>query len=394
MKEKIGLITFYQNNYGSILQCFSTKSLLRTLNYDCDVLCLSEYQRNDIIIRLCKFVRLVGKILRYPSFCISLAKSKLYGNCLTTKLTTRTIEEMNSFVKSYLKPVEISNKVLKKDGEKRYNLFIAGSDQIWNLSSLFYSFYFLTFAPREKRISFAVSFGISQIPKYNQKELQKVLNEYNYISVREETGVEIVKKYSNTKVCRIADPTFIYNADEWRDFAKDAVIPSQKYILVHFLNEPNEIALESMAWLSKQLNLDVIALGYKYDVFDKLKRFTFMDGGPWEYVSMIDHAEFVLTDSFHSSLFSINFNKRFFVFHRDYSVSKQTSRISDLLKRFGMDNRLIENVDILKNIYLEYLPEETSVVLKKERATIRDYIQKSISGQIPQCFLQGENDAT
>ena len=119
-----------------------------------------------------------------------------------------------------------------------------------------------------------------------------------------------------------------------------------------------------------------------------------MDGGPWEYVSLIDHAEFVLTDSFHSSLFSINFNKRFFVFHRNYSVSKQTSRISDLLKRFGMEERLIENVDALKKIYLENQPAETRTILQKERATIRDYIQKSITGQVPQCFLQEVKNAT
>lgn len=391
---KIGLITFYQNNYGSILQCFSTKSFLESLNHGCDVIYLREYQRRDAITRLNKFVRLVGKFLCHPSFCIAFIKFKLRQKNATTRLSIKTAKELNSFVKSVFKPIEISNTVLKNDSVKLYDWFIAGSDQIWNLSLIFYSFYFLAFAPREKRIALAASFGISSIPKYNTKELHNVLNDFDYVSVREETGVEIVKKYSNAKVCRIADPTFIYNADEWREFAKDAVIPSQNFILVHFLNKPNDVALESMLWLSEQLDLDIIAIGYKYDAFNGLKRYAFMDGGPWEYLSMIDHAEFVLTDSFHSSLFSINYNKRFFVFHRNYSVSRQTSRISDLLKRFGMEERLIENVDTLKKIYLKSQPAETRNILQKECVTIRDYIQKSITGQVPQCFLQGEDNAT
>ena len=146
-----------------------------------------------------------------------------------------------------------------------------------------------------------------------------------------------------------------------------------------------------MSWLSEQLNIDIVAIGYRYDSFNRLKRFVFMDGGPWDYVAMIDKAEYVITDSFHSSLFSINFNKRFFVFHRNYLASKQTSRISDLLERFGMGNRLLADIEVLKNLYLENLPVSSRSILERERATIRDYIQKSISGQVPQCFMTEKN---
>ena len=386
--KKVALITFYENNYGSILQCFATKHCVESFGFQCDIICDQTINKPSFITRLKKIPIFFFKSLN-PSFLKAYKKTK--GLSKVNTLSIDSSKQMDIFVKSIFEPISV------RTNDKNvlpYDFFIAGSDQIWNVNAFFYSFYFLTFATRNKRIAFAASFGISDIPKYNERALRKALNGFDYISVREETGVSIVKRYSNTKVCRIADPTFIYNADEWRNFAKDAVVPSQKYILVHFLNEPNEIALESMVWVSEKLDLKIIALGYKYNAFDNLKRFTFMDGGPWEYVSLIDHAEFVLTDSFHTSLFSINFDKRFFVFHRNYSVSKQTSRISDLLKRFGMEDRLIDNIDILKKIYLENQSAETRLILEKERATIRDYIQKSISGQVPQCFLQGENDAT
>jgi hypothetical protein len=297
---------------------------------------------------------------------------------------------MALWIEEYINPRVVSCEDLKCV-DALYDYFITGSDQVWNISLFADGFNFLEFAPRQKRIALAPSFGTSEIPKYNQRALRKALAGFDYISVREETGVNIVKKYSNAKVCRIADPTFIYNADEWRGFAKDGAVISQKYILVHFLNEPNEVALESMSLLSEQLNLDVVAIGYRYDSFNRLKRFVFKDGGPWDYVTMIDKAEYVITDSFHSSLFSINFNKRFFVFHRNYLASKQTSRISDLLERFGMGNRLIADIEVLKNLYQENLPVSSRLILERERATIRDYIQKSISGQVPQCFMTENN---
>lgn len=385
----IGLITLYKGNYGSILQAFATSFFIKSQGQRCVI--IQEIPSQGMFTKVLRKTSLLVKYLFFSSFrnFFHLQDNVVAVDCKNP--SEKSLEKMKSFISNNLFIKKTPSCKLKYLSKSKYKRFITGSDQVWK--TIFYvdPIRFLRFAPREKRIVLAASFGISEIPKYNQKALRKALNGFDYISVREETGVEIVKKYSNTKVCRIADPTFIYRADEWRDFAKDAVVPSQKYILVHFLNEPNEIALESMTWLSEQMNLDVVALGYKYDVFNKLERFVFFDGGPWDYVSMIDHAEFVLTDSFHSSLFSINFSKRFFVFHRNYSVSKQTSRICDLLKRFDMVDRLIENVDVLKKIYLEGLPAETRFIFEKERATIRDYIQKSISGQVPQCFMTENN---
>ena len=380
----IGLVTLYKDNYGSILQAFSTCSYIESLGEQCEI--LQEKHSQKIYAKIWRRLLLVINIIRFPQFRRFFRLQKKVTNIDKLNPTKTTLKKMNDFIKKNI----VVNNVLSSQIEKKdYKYFITGSDQVWKSVLSVDLFRFLTFAPREKRIALAASFGISEIPKYNKKKIYKALSGFDYISVREETGLELVKKYSEARVCRLADPTFIYNADEWRTFAKNSIFPSQRYILVHFLNEPNEVAMKSMNWLSDLLNLDIVAIGYKYNVFSHLKRFAFVDGGPLDYVSMIDHAEFVLTDSFHSSLYSINFNKRFFVFHRNYSVSKQTSRISDLLKRFKMENRLISDVAVLKQIYLDNQPAEIKGVLEKERTMIRDYIEKSISGQVPQCFSQG-----
>lgn len=381
-KSKIGLITLFRENYGSILQCYSLKLFVNSLNNECDVLYLNDDECLFHIDVIKRKIRTLINIILNLSFLRFLLFSKLGLNKNT--LTKESESKMEFFVDSFLKPkCVLSTDLKKKEWLNQYDYFVVGSDQIWNVCHLVKPFCFLQFAPRKKRIAVAVSFGISKIPWINRKNLREALNGFDFISVREETGVKIVKKYSKAKVCRIADPTFIYDADEWREIAKITKPIEKKYILFHFLNEPNQIAVESVKWLSEYLNLDVVAVGYNYEVLKSVNRFVYMDGDPWEYVSLIDNAEYVLTDSYHSMLFSINFNKRFFSFHRQYTTSKQTNRITDLLKRFDMENRLIENVDILKKNYLENQPENSHLIFEKEQSVIRNYIQKSISGLFP-----------
>lgn len=381
-KEKIGLNTFYGLNYGSNLQCYATKSFVESLGYQCDLLRI----RIDKFAKIKKIFKLILKILCNPSYLATqykLRHSKI-------NLSNESAKLMNQFVFQILNPQTVDYQKICKSS--RYTHFITGSDQIWNVSYGVNPIDFLQFAPREKRIALATSFGVSEIPKYARKALSNALNGFNYISVREETGVDIVMQYSQTKVCRIADPTFIYNAEEWRNIVKNAITIKKKYILIHFLDEPNQTAVESISWLSEHLDLDIVAIGYKYNVFDNLKRYSFLDGGPLEYVSLIDQAEFVLTDSFHSVLFSINFGKRFFIFDRQYTVTNQSSRICDLLKRFDLENRFIKKIDIFKKECLDNISEKTDNLLENERMKIRDYIKKSISGQIPQTFKLGENN--
>lgn len=376
-KSKIGLITLFRENYGSILQCYSLKLFVNSLNNECDVLYLKDDECLFHIDVIKRKIKTLINIIFNPSFLRFLLFSKLGLNKNT--LTKESESKIDFFVDSLLKPkCVLSTDLKKKEWLNQYDYFVVGSDQIWNVCHLVKPFSFLEFAPRKKRIAVAVSFGISKIPWINQKKLKKALNGYDFISVREETGIEIVKKYSKAKVCRIADPTFIYNADEWRDIAKNTKPTQKKYILFHFLNEPNQIAVESVKWLSECLNLDVVAVGYNYEVLKSVSRFVYMDGDPWEYVSLIDNAEYVLTDSFHTCLFSVNFGKKFFVFNRQYVVLSQNSRINDMLNRFRLQDRLVSDIETLKNKYLESLPKPVKNAVEDERTNIRNFVKKSI----------------
>lgn len=384
--KKIGLVTLYENNYGSILQCFSTKKFIEMMGNKCDVLC-EKIGKQTLMSKIMFW----SKYLMHPSFFSRYLKMRENCKVGSRHLSIATKQKMKFFVENNIKPV-----VLSKDENSisQYDLFITGSDQVWNSSLMVNPFNFLSFSPRHKRIALATSFGGSDIPSYNEKALIRYLNGFDFISVREESSVKMIKKYSPAKVIRIPDPTLIFSHEDWKIFAKDVPPISDKYILVHFLNEPNRAAIDTMVWLSDKFKMKILAIGYNYECFQNLSSLTIIDGSPNQYISLIDNSSFVLTDSFHTTLFSINMRKRFFTFCRQYLADSQSNRIVDLLNRFHLCNRLIKSVSEIQDCVQDELPASINEILDRERFLIRDYVLKSISDQIPQCFLQGENDAT
>jgi len=383
--KKIGLVTFFDSNYGSSLQCFATKTFLESIDVKCDV--LYKFAPDSKWNQVKQKIKNYTQMFLHPSFFRYKLECRRKRGLWYKNPTDQTQMLMNSFINERIQPKIVSNSELKnKNWQQQYDYFITGSDQVWNIDIVDNDFFFLKFASKKKRIALATSFGISEVASYNEKKIKTLISGFDFISVREETGVDIVRKYSSSRVMRIADPSLIYSDDEWRGFIKEKERIATKYILIHFLNKPNDIALKSISWLSEQQNLDIIAIGYNYESFKTVKHFAFMDGDPLKYVSLIDGAEYILTDSFHSTLFSINFGKKFYTFHRQYLFRPQPSRITDLLRRYNLNGRLIDNFNIVKSSFKDNIPIKVKENLKYERLCIRDYIQKSINGQVSQCF--------
>ena len=373
--RKIGIITLYEENYGSILQCYSTKTFVESLGYECDILSFNDGPRNSIE-KIVKYIKKILKILRYPSFLYYIVKEK----CKKTisSLSSESRKLMDEFVKCKFHPKKVTiDDLNNSEWIDQYDFFIAGSDQIWSPKKDLYPFRFLSFAPMTKRITFSVSFGISDVPEYNKKQIRKLLQDYKSISVREETGVKIVEKYSSAQAIRTVDPTLIYSKEYWEEFSKGLSIHSN-FILVHFLDTPNETAIESIEQFSAIQNINIIAVGYNYEVFGDIKNLKFMDASPEEYVALIRQAKYILTDSFHTTIFSINLSKNFFVFARQYPLISQSSRIIDLLHQFNLDNHYINNINDLNKIQQEKNLDYIQKIILEERIAIREYLKNAL----------------
>lgn len=379
-KNNIGLLTFYNNNYGSTLQCYAMKTIIEKHGYCCELLFEQQNYNETLLKKIQRRVLVLKKSVLYPGYLKSFLSMRNAMKTEQSYMTERSHEMLDRFITSSLCPAGYTWKELKSVGEdNNYKAFIVGSDQVWNASRLVTPFFFLEFAPVEKRHTYAVSFGVSSVPRWNKKNLSNGIKGFNRISVRENVGKDIAQEFTSVEVVQNIDPTMLLSGDEWRKFAERAEIPNDDYILVHFLNEPSELAIEWMNSLSQKTACKVKGFANSYANYSQVDNFDFVDGGPQEYIALIDNARYVLTDSFHTTIFSINLHTSFFVFHRQYLHGfPQTSRIVELLEKFGFTNRLITDLNNSEKDNCDF-DNRVDNIIYQERKSGLEFIKQEIS---------------
>jgi hypothetical protein len=223
----------------------------------------------------------------------------------------------------------------------KYDVFITGSDQVWNPAT-FTSLkpYFLDFAPQDKiKISYAPSFGVSKIMEGYHEFFKEQLNNLDIISVREKSGQNLVKKISNKDSVIVLDPTLLLNKSEWKAVINySSLNKPKKYVLVYQLHDSEDlisIAIE----IGKRLKLPILSLCKRSFLNKKYKNIINVnEAGPSEFIELFYDASYVITNSFHGTVFSVNFNIPF------YSVLNKlrtnNSRIIDFLNLINLPNRV------------------------------------------------------
>lgn len=374
--QRVGLVTLYRNNYGSTLQCYSLKRIIEEQGYTCEL--LDEKVNTSLKNKILKKMGILEKSILYPGYLKEFLSMRRAMKIEQTYMSPVSLNMLQKFIDSILKPHEYAwDGLLKLGSNDLYKTFIVGSDQVWNASRKISSFFFLEFAPQQKRHTYAVSFGISSLPKWYKREVINGLKKFDTISVREKAGRKIIEENGDNLVKQHIDPTMLLKADDWREFVNGIQTPSVPFILVHFLNEPSDLALNEMRLLSQKYNCCVKGFGYWYKQYDGISNLEFVNGGPKEYVALIDSATYVLTDSFHTTIFSINLHKNFFVFHRNYLHGfPQTSRIYELLDKFNLKNRLLTSIESqpLDCVY----DNEVDEIICTERKLALDYIKEQL----------------
>lgn len=269
------------------------------------------------------------------------------------------------FNKKYIK---LSNYWLnKKDDLPKaasfYDMFVCGSDQIWNSEAKeITGKYFADFAPDYKRASYAASFGIDNVVPERVTEFRKYLENINYLSVREEQGVKIIEDLLGKTSEFHLDPTLLLTSTEWDRIASPKVWSDNKYIFCYFLGKPSSKLMSQIELYADREHLDICyvcnELNSKYNNIS-----------PNDFVSMIKGSEFVLTDSFHGTVFSILYQKPFYSFTR-YGVKKgMTSRITSLLNLFNLQNRFDPTSLIKNDIYnIDYTNTNNVLVYEREKS--------------------------
>lgn len=362
---KIGILTYHTGyNYGASLQAFALQSTIQKLGFDNEIINFEteKFKSSREMFahhprRVKEFIKIITRIPYYSSLI-------------------KRQEMFDDFTENCLKKSKLFRKEHQViENAENYDCIVCGSDQIWNLSQTDpYAanlIYYLNFPKKQKRVSYAASFGrwVKSAPYYEDVFLPW-LKQFDYVSVREVSGVEYVRSLGLP--CELTlDPTVLLDKEDYEVICRERII-DKPYVLLFSWNCSADV-IQAAKDVAYSLNLPLYnivppprALG------SGIKRK--LDVGPREFLSMIKYADFIVTNSFHGTVFSMTFEKNF----ASIFSEKPDTRMESLLTQLGLSDHLIKlaNLDIKKLFATDYsLIKKKKQILRKKSI---DFLQVAL----------------
>lgn len=366
--KKIGIITHYykSKNYGGNLQAFALTTFLNKSKniYAEQISFLTTQQKKEpSIIEILKDIKgsFKEKTILYLKSILFFYYKKIEKICIRTcdfflkrKYSTRNraISSFNLETIPHSKEI-YSNKTLNSC-DTAYDVFITGSDQVWAGCDDAYA---LNFTNKAK-LSYAASISQKEITEYHKSFLQKALTDYKAISVRDITDKLILSELTDKKIDIVLDPVFLLSKENWNNYLTQEKKYKENYILCYFLGDSRKYKSIAKDYAKKR-NCKIVTFSHFKDnensfVFNDLffGDYKPFDVSPFDFITLIRDAECVITDSFHGTVFSIIFNKEFFVFDRESKYGDMSSRLLNLLKTFNLIERFCNGNEKEKTTYL------------------------------------------
>lgn len=367
--KKVGVLTLNgYNNYGNRLQNYALEETIKNLG--CKPQTIIVNRKTKV-----KEEKLTDKLKQVSSISelFFKANNKLHNKKNRKHVLNREKNFIN-FSKKYINETSyaISKDSIPENLSDQYDYFITGSDQVWNPNNLHgTTFFFLTFADKNKRVAYAPSFGISKIKSEIIDRYRGWLSEIPYLSVREEDGAMIIKELINENAPVLIDPTLLLSKERWLSIAEEAKNkPKGRYLLTYFLGDVPMEYKKQIKKFSKAEKLKIVNL---YDIKDKRT----YEAGPGEFIDYVNSCSIFCTDSFHGCVFSILFKKPFIAYKRKGLSSSMESRINTLLDKFDFNFRKYENIKGSKNVFsIDYT--EVSHILETERNKSINYLKEAL----------------
>ena len=341
---KIGIITFHASlNCGSMLQAFALQEVLKTkFNADVEIINYSNFGQRNYYSNWDFFPKLSVQINNIKALPHHAAINKMR-------------EDYQNFEKKYF---NLSDPLLKKysdlkDIDGRYDIVIAGGDQVWNVRCRDADkAYFLSFVKNAKKVAYSPSLGARNINKFalRPQKYANLLNDFDYLSVRENNGQKWLKELIGTEVPIIADPTILFTREEWMQKLNIEPI-TEKFILFYAFSYANEHNNELLAKVSKKYNMPIYIIDNKQWNIYKLENYgikLWKNSGPEAMLSLMNSAKIVLVQSFHGIVFSALFHKTFWSLRNSNVMNPDDDRAKVILRQTGLESRAICYDDLIK----------------------------------------------
>lgn len=334
----VGIMTWLHNrNYGTVLQAYALQRYLRSCDYEVTNIDFNASSAEKIrnLIRCGNSPKLF-----LEKISIAMTNASADGGKLKLKE-----ERFNKFLTDNFNLTDRIYTYKELEGYSNiYDKYICGSDQIWSPTLLNPPYYFDFVTDDRKKIAYACSFGVGNVPEKKKQIIADYLKRYDHISVREQSGQKIVKELTDLDVPTTVDPVFLLDSSEWDTIAADNLI-GHDYIFAYYLTY-NRGYIKAAKKIAAYCGIDLVmvpAAMKEYRVDAEL----IQDAGPSEWISLIKNAKAVLTDSFHGCVFSLIYKKPLMIFKRfsDSSKTSQNSRIYTLVDQYDLEDNIAEEFD-------------------------------------------------
>jgi len=363
MKYKVGILSTQRHaNWGSALQCYALEHKLNDLGFDAEII---DYFPEDVTV-VGQLKRLRGKSNKLKNPIIHLAAICAFSISYVNKKRV-----FDKFIKknlrlskrTYLDASEISDKDPIED------IYCCGGDQTLNGFKVLDVFDRLS--DESIKVAYSSSFGKTEFTEEEYRHSRESLSRFDALSCREDSGTEIMRKMGFDSAKWIIDPAFLLTAEEWMKLVSDKY-KGKKYIVAYNLHHDKEIERYEKE-LSQKYNLPVINICVQWFEFYRYGKFLWCPSVE-DFLSLIYNAEYVISDSFHATVFSVLFHKRFMTVVPDV-VGTRIESISNLL---GIDDRIIkwnQNKDYLSLIEKEIDYTRIDKIIADERIKAEEFIK-------------------
>lgn len=376
---RIGIITWWRANYGSILQAYALQNIIKDFGVgECEI--VAQYDKHIIsVANLMNKIKTVGIIKATKKGCMLLffrgikKRNKRWEEFVNKNLIISKHSYTNTDI---------------QDANQEYDVFLCGSDQIWNPYNIgLDSIYWLGFVSGEKgKIAYAPSVGITEASKEMKDKIRENLKDFKFVSCREKSGTEFINSIIGDNKCvHVLDPTLAIKKDFWNTLccARKYKTP---YIFAYFLRGTREQRSAALKFAKKK-NMKVVSVPFLDTDKLVINDLIFGDIRIWaptvgEFISLIKNADYVFTDSYHCSIFSCIYHRQFSVFPKE--ATAQTERIRDLLELLKMSDRIVSDVKEIEDIneICEENWSELDRIIEKAKGISLEYLRKALINSV------------
>ncbi len=376
--SRIGLLSLPRYfNYGSQLQLFALQTTIERLGYECEVIDYVAPSPPPL-----RTVERLHRILRNPSLLVQgiLDRRAQQRESRLTETRRRLFQEFwETYIhlgpRSYQRFSELAHDPPQCDA------FVVGSDQVWSpLGHFGDDSYYLAFTEKHRRVAYAPSIGVSEIPETAKSWMRESLNGMSQLSVRESKGADLIRELTGREAQVVVDPTMLLTAEDWDTI----VVPPKRerpYVLCYALQSDGYVRNHARA-IAEANALDVVVLPFHRSDIESASHDTAreFDVGPREFLGLVRDASFICTDSFHGTVFSVVFRKPFLTFRRyeNRTEAATFSRMTDLLDRLKLSDRAMGIDSMLPSTSLVLPYAEAAAAMDEWRAASWSYLQQAL----------------